>query len=177
MRRLVAGLLAAIVVVLVTAAPSLAVSTSGQNDKDGKHDAVVTVWCTADDTTGKADIHGTLVVGDDSHGSVVLSLFGNKSNPSGHDTWSFAWQVRLIHIVRGQTSYPFTFDASLDSQHFLAYRVQGQDDIESRVINRDECGFRVPEAPSTPLLLLGVLPVGGWLAVKRFGIHLPGRAV
>ncbi len=160
MRKIAFAALIALALATVSAVPALA--TSG-ND----HGATITVTCALDRGT-QVDINGNLIVPDGSHGPGVVWLYGSKN---GH-TWYFTWQARILHVVKGQTSYSFTFDADLDWNHFMDYRVIGFG-TESRVINRDECGFRVPEAPASPLLLLGAFPAGGLVAVKATGVRVP----
>lgn len=161
MRRIAFAAFIALALAVASVTPAFA-----HSGKEEPH-ASITVFCALDNGT-KVDINGNLVVPDGSHGPVLLYLFGSKNGK----TWQFTWQAKLIHVVKGQTSYSFTFDAKLDSHHFMYYRVYG-DGTESRVINRDECGFRVPEAPASPLLLLGAFPAGGLIAIKATGVRLP----
>lgn len=163
MRRIFFAALLAFALALASIAPAFAGGAGPGNHPPG----TINVWCALDKGT-QVDINGNLVVPDGSHGNVVLWLFGSKNGT----TWHFAWQGKLIHLVNGQTTYGFSFDGKLDSNHFMAFRVVG-DGAESRVINRDECGFRVPEAPASPLLLLGALPAGALIAIKAAGIRLP----
>jgi hypothetical protein len=142
------------------ATPALAAGS--QADTKG----TLNLWC-APGTGNGVDIHGTLTVPSGSDGPVYLFLFGDKS--SG---WDFAWQGTVIHTVQGQTTYDFQFNAKDDSNHFQSYRVDG-DGASSRVLGRDECGFRVPEAPSSALLLLGATPVAGVVGMRVAGIRLP----
>ena len=127
----------------------------------------INVWGTINKAL-QAEIDGNLFVPDGSHGSVVLSFFGSKDGK----TWQDTGQSQTINVVKGQTSYGFSFNGKPDSNHFVFFRVVG-DGVGSRVINRDECGFRVPEAPATPLLLLGAFPAGALIAIKAMGLRLP----
>lgn len=167
MKKLILGALTALALVLLMAAPAFASS--------GHRDTHINVWCSADDRTARADINGIVVVGDDAYGTVTLQLLGSKDRNRDFG-WEATAQTVTLHLVRGQIAYHFHFDVTLDQSHFLAYKVRlaGDYDDQSRAIDRDECGFRVPEAPASSLLALaGILPVGGWLAVRRFGVKLP----
>ena len=164
MRRIGLAALVAIALAVASVAPTFAESGGGAGgDPGGK----ITVWCSIDSGTS-VDIHGSLVVADGSHGNVELLLVGSKDGK----TWKSAWEGRDIHVMKGQTTYSFFFDGNINFNHFMDFRVIG-DGTFSRVINRDECGFRVPEAPATPLLLLGAFPAAGLIAVKATGVRLP----
>ncbi len=163
MRRFTFAVLLALALGVATVAPVLGKSDGNMKDPDGK----INIWCAMDKGT-QVDLNGSLVVPDGTHGSISLWLFGTKDGTS----WQFAWQHQVVNVMKGQTTYGFHFDGKLDSNHFMAYRVVG-DGTKSRVINRDECGFRVPEAPATPLLLLGAFPAAGLIAIKATGVRLP----
>lgn len=162
MRKLATTTLIALGLVLLGAAPALA---SG-GESTGSH-GTLNVWCAPDKGTG-VDIYGTLTIPNGSHDPVLLMLYGSKG--SG---WDFTSDGTVTHTVQGQTSYGFQFDAKLDGNHFNEYKVVGDDGTTSRIINRDECGFRVPEAPSSALLMLGALPVAGVVGMRVAGIRLP----
>ena len=164
MRRLAFTAFIALSLVLISSAPALAGSSSNWTGKGSGES--VTVWCTPDKGTG-IDINGTFTVPNGHHGPEVLLLEGSKGA-----AWSFGGQWRVLNTVNGQTTYSFSFDVMLDLAHFTSYRV-ADDDVWSRTINRDECGFRVPEAPSSGLLLLGALPVAGLVGMKVAGVRLP----
>jgi len=78
----------------------------------------------------------------------------------------------LVHSATALVVLDRSFDIDAGPKHFTFYRVVG-DGAGSRNFNRDECGFRVPEAPATPLLLLGAFPAGALIAVKATGVRLP----
>ena len=155
MRKLAFATFIALALAIASVAPTFAESI-----KNGDSDARINVWCSVDKGT-QVDVQGDLLVSDGNHGVTTLWLFGSNDGKS----WVNTNQSKVVHIVKGQTSYSFSFNAILDSSHFTDYRVVG-DGATSRVINGDECGFRVPEAPATPLLLLGAFPAGALIAVK-----------
>jgi hypothetical protein len=146
--------------VILSAGPALAFCV-------GPHSGTLTVWCTPDKGVG-VQIDGTLTVPAGSNGDVNLVLYASK----GPNNWHFSGLWDVIHVVKGQTTYSFSFDSTLDATHFNEYKVAG-DGTWSRIINRDECGFRVPEAPSSALLLLGALPVFGVVGMRVTGIRVP----
>jgi hypothetical protein len=160
MRRIGFAALIAFALAIASVAPTFA--ESGGGSPGGK----ITVWCSVDSGT-RIDIHGSLIVPDGSHGKIDLLLVGSKDGK----TWKSAWDDKDIHVVTGQTSYGFVFDGNINFNNFAEFRVIG-DGTYSRVINRDECGFRVPEAPASALLLLGALPAG-LIAIKATGVRLP----
>jgi hypothetical protein len=164
MRKLAITAIAALSLVLLSAAPALATGEGGNQNQD-LH-GTLNVWCTPDKDTA-VDINGALTVPNGTNGSVSLMLFG--SNGSG---WSSTSESLVVHLVKGQTSYGFQFGAKLDSNHFTSYKVL-LGGTSSRVINRDECGFRVPEAPSSALLMIGALPVVGLVGMRVAGIRMP----
>ena len=168
MRRISFAILIGLALALASVAPAFA---GDDKDKDPDKDSRINVWCSVDSGT-QVDITGNYVVSPGSHGTVVLWLFGSNNGTSWHNTGL----SKTIHVVQGQTSYGFNFNAHLDSSHYLDYRVQSGE-THSRVINQDECGFRVPEAPSSSLLLLGAFPAAALIAIKARGIRfaLPTR--
>jgi hypothetical protein len=164
MRRIAFAALLAFAIAVAAVTPAFADSGGGPGkDPPGK----INVWCALDQGT-KVDINGNVIVPDGSKGDVDLWLLGSKNGK----TWQFAWQGKIVHVVKGQTTYGFSFDGKLDANHFMDFRVVGGG-TESRVINRDECGFRVPEAPASALLLLGAFPAVGLIAIKASGVRLP----
>jgi len=161
MRKLALTALMAVGLVILGASPALADGSQGR-DTHG----TLNLWCTPDKGDGLY-INGTLTVHDGSSGDVTLLLAGGKN--AG---WKSTSQGVVIHTVRGQTTYTFQFDAGVGTAAFDHFRVDG-DGTSSRVVNRDECGFRVPEAPSSALLILGGLPVVGVVGLRVAGIRLP----
>lgn len=162
MRRLALGALIAFALCIGSAVPAFA-----DDAKKPDNDAKLLVTCSLDKGT-QIDLHGTLVVPNKSSGAVDVWLLGRK----GGGAWTSTGMVAHVNVVMGQTSYSFLFNANLDSAHFNQYRLSG-DGVLSRVIDRDECGFRVPEAPASSLLLLGGIPAGALIAVKALGVRLP----
>lgn len=163
MRKTTVAIFIGLAMALSIVAPALA--TSG--DEPGKsRDAEVTVWCSVDSGT-QIDVKGDLVVHDGSSGPVALLLYGSKDGKS----WASTGQSLTVDLVKGQTVYGFSFNTFLDPTHFADYKVGG-DGAWSRVINEDECGFRVPEAPASSLLLLGALPAAGLIALKAAGFRI-----
>jgi hypothetical protein len=161
MRKLAATAIFALSLVLLGTAPTLATSGNTQ-DSHG----TLNVWCTPDKGAG-IDISGALTVPTGSSGPVLLMLYGS----TGHGDWAFVWKSTVVHVVQGQTSYEFGFGTTLAGS-LTDFKVVG-DGGDSRVINSDECGFRVPEAPSSALLMLGALPVIGLVGLRVAGIRLP----
>jgi len=160
MRRIAFAAALMFALALASVAPAFAESGGGSTG------GTINVWCSVDDGT-KIDLHGSLIVPDGSHGKVDLLLVGSKDGK----TWSSTSGEKDIQVVVGQTTYSFMFGGNIDFKDFAEFRVIG--DGTSRVINRDECGFRVPEAPASALLLLGALPAAGLIAIKATGIRLP----
>jgi hypothetical protein len=174
MRRFALTALFALSLVLISSAPALAGGGNGGGGYggggSGKYGGqeTLTVWCTPDNGAG-INISGTFTVPTGHHGAEVLFLEGTKGK-----FWSFAGLWTTIWTVNGQTSYGFTFDAKTNPANFTAYRVVDNDgDAKSRTISRDECGFRVPEAPASGLLLLGAIPVVGIVGMRVAGVKLP----
>lgn len=163
MRSIKVSIFIGLVMALGMVAPVLA--TSG-DDPGKSQDANVTVWCSVDTGT-QIDVKGDLAVHDGSSGSVTLWLYGSKDGKS----WVSTGQSIVVDLVKGQTVYGFSFNTYLDSTHFSDYKVSG-DGAWSRVINEDECGFRVPEAPASSLLLLGALPAAGLMALTAAGVKI-----
>jgi hypothetical protein len=158
MRRIVFAALLMFAVALASVAPTFAAGGPG-----GPR---INVWGSLKNS--QAEIDGNLVVPDGSQGPVVLSFYGSKDGK----TWQFTGQRHSFSLVKGQTNYGFSFDGKLDSNHFVYFRVEGFGS-RSRDIDRDECGYRVPEAPASPLLLLGALPAGALVALKVTRVRLP----
>jgi hypothetical protein len=157
MRKLALAIFMAATLAVVSVAPTFASSP---------HGPFINVWGTIN-TQSHGEIDGNLVVPPGSHGITTLALY--ESN-DGH-TW-LPGPTHQLNLVNGQTNYSFSFDIDAGPKHFTFYRVVG-DGAGSRNFNRDECGFRVPEAPATPLLLLGAFPAGALIAVKATGVRLP----
>ena len=161
MRRLALGVLVGVALLICSAVPAFA------NYGYGNHPTLL-VSCSCDKGGTQYLLHGTLVVPFKSSGPVDVSLLGRN----GSGPWTNTGLTDHINVTMGQTVYSFTFDVSLDTHHFSQYELSG-DGVASRVLNRDECGFRVPEAPASSLLLLGGIPAGALLAVKTFHVRLP----
>ena len=102
------------------------------------------------------------------HGIVVLVLLGSNDGFSWHPTGG----TYNLNLVNGQSNYGFNFDLDKDPHHYHFYKVSG-DGGNSRNFNKDECGYRVPEAPSSALLILGAVPAGAIVAIKATGRRLP----
>ncbi len=165
MRTVLFAMLA--VVALASAAPALAA--------DDLKPRQISVWCSVDDRSAHDDLQGLVVIGDGSHGQLTLRLLGSVKHRGERDTtWQATGEVVHLNVVRGQNTYTFKFDISPASTRFQSYRIAGPDDVMSRIVDRDECGFRVPEAPASSLLILaGGLPAVAWLGIRRLGIRLP----
>jgi hypothetical protein len=159
MRRLTFAMLLFLALGMASVAPALASNGQGHQEKSE-------VWCSIH--RNQPEIDGTVTVPDGTQGSIVLSFYGSKDGKS----WVFTGQTRTLHLVQGQTTYGFSFLAGA-SAGFNFFRVDGDDNSHSRSIDRDECGFRVPEAPATPLLLLGAVPAAALIAIKAHLIRLP----
>lgn len=157
MRKLALTAMFALSLVLLSAVPALA---AGGITPHG----TITVWGTPDKDTGVI-IYGTLTVPSGTSGPVIVYEYGSK----GAGKWGSASDWKVIHVVKGQTSYQFSFD---EKGPFSEYKVEGGG-YGSRTLNRDECGFRVPEAPSSALLMLGALPVIGLAGLRVAGVRLP----
>jgi hypothetical protein len=158
MRRATFAALIAFALVLASVAPALA-------GFGGPGFSKINVWGT---TNGYShpEIDGSFVVPDGSYGSTSLVLYGSKDGFS----WQPVGKIYTVNLVKGQTSYGFKFD--IFSFRYSFFKVSGYGS-DSRKFNKDECGYRVPEAPATPLLLLGAFPAVGLMAVKATGIRLP----
>jgi len=161
MRKIGFATLIALALALASVAPAFA----GGGGDPGHPDAKINLWCSVISGT-QVQLNGDLVGDDNSSGHVTLTLLGSNNEKSWHSTQSVQ-----IPLVKGQGVYWFSFTANIDSSHFLDYQVSGFD-TKSRIVNWDECGFRVPEAPATPLLLLGAIPALGFLAIKATGVRL-----
>ena len=159
MRRVSLAVLLFLALGMASVAPALASNGQGHQYKSE-------VWCS--EHKNQPEIDGTLSVSDGSHGTAVLSFYGSKDGKN----WTFTGLTRTVHLVQGQTTYVFSFSANT-SDGYAYYQVDGDDHSHSRSIDRDECGFRVPEAPATPLLLLGALPAIGLVAVKTHLVRIP----
>ena len=158
MRRITFASLIALALALASVAPTLA------NGGQGPH---ANVWGSVDKSSHDK-LDGTFTVPDGSQGGELLTLVGSTDGSS----WQPTGQTNYVKVVKGQTSYGFSFDIDSGSHHYAFYKVDGNG-WESRKFNRDECGFRVPEAPASPLLLLGAFPAGGLIALKATGVRLP----
>jgi hypothetical protein len=163
MRRIALAALLGLALAIASVAPAFA-GNGGAGA--GKTEGNIPVWCSLDGGTSKADLNGNLVVPDGSSGKVTLWLFSSTDGTS----WVSTGHSKSLDLVQGQTIYPFLFGGNLDAT--MDYKISG-DGAWSRVINGDECGFRVPEAPATPLLLLGAFPAGALIALKATGVRLP----
>jgi hypothetical protein len=162
MRRIAFAALLMFALALVSVAPTMAFG-----GPPGPHfGPSINVWGTLNNS--QAQIDGNLFVPDGSSGPVVLSFYGSQDGK----TWLSTGQTQTFNVVKGRNNYGFSFDAKLDSHHFVYFRISG-DGTWSRTIGRDECGYRVPEAPATPLLLLGAFPAGALIAIKAVGIRVP----
>ena len=127
----------------------------------------LTVWATPDKDNNMV-VNGSLTVAPGTHGLVKLHLVGiNGSSRKGTPL------TELVNVVQGQTVYQFSFNTKYDLDRFKDYRVVSDGGVESRTIDRDECGFRVPEAPSSSLLLLGALPILGLVIARLKGVRIP----
>lgn len=168
MRRLLLAALVALTALLAAAGPLFAESDPKPNQ--------ISVWCSADDQNVRIDIEGIVLVPDGSHGDVDLRLLGSNGQGNGkgdESGWKPTGQKLEVWTVRGQTAYHFDFNVPLSGPQFHQYRVESSDGMKSRILDRDECGFRVPEAPVPGLLLLaGGIPAAGFLAIRRFGHRL-----
>jgi hypothetical protein len=163
MRRIGFAALIMFALALASVAPAMAFGGPG-----GPHyGPSINVWGTVN-SSFQAEIDGAFVVPDGTNGPVVLQFYGSTDGRN----WQYTGQSHTLSVVKGQTSYGFSFDGKPDSHHFLFFRVVG-DGVGSRTIGRDECGYRVPEAPATPLLLLGAFPAAAWFVIKSAHIRLP----
>lgn len=158
MRRLALTAIFALGLVPVSAVPALA--AGGGTTQHGS----IAIWGTPDSGNG-VEIYGTLTVPSGTSGTIVVYEYG--SNGAGN--WGSPSDWGVIHVVDGQTSYGFSFD---ETGPFSEFKVEGGG-YGSRILNRDECGFRVPEAPSSALLMLGALPAIVLVALRVCGIRLP----
>lgn len=156
MRKLAITVIAALSLVLLSAVPALAAGGGGPGS--------ISIWGTPDKGSG-VFIYGTLNVPNGTSGFITVYEYGSK----GPGKWGSASDWKVIHVVKGQTSYQFSFD---EKGPFSQFKVGGSG-IWSRTLNRDECGFRVPEAPSSALLMIGALPVVGLVGMRVTGIRLP----
>ena len=155
MRRLTFAALMALALAVTSIAPTFAA---------GGH---INVWGSLNKYS-HAEVDGTFQAPYGSHGIVVLSLFGSNDGFTWHPTGG-TYNLSLVH---GQSNYGFSFDLDKDPHHYHFYKVSGGG-WDSRNFNRDECGYRVPEAPSSALLLLGAFPAGALVALKATGRRLP----
>lgn len=159
MRRLSFAVLIGLMLAMASVAPTFA-SDGGQ----GPH---ISVWGTIN-SHSHDQVDGTFTVPNGSQGGIWLAIYGSNDGSSWHQTGG----ETFVQLVKGQTTYGFSFDIDSDSHHYTLYKVGG-DGAESRKIGRDECGYRVPEAPSSSLLIFGALPAVGLLAIKATGVRLP----
>ena len=157
MRKALLAALLGSALVIAAVAPALAES-----------DAKLNVWCSIDKGSTLVDLQGSHWVDDNSTGPVVLTLWASSDGIN----WQSTGKTVTIHKVMGETTYNFKFGGALDASSWIDFRVGGGG-IQSRIVSRDECGFRVPEAPATPLLLLGAFPAAGLIAIKVLGVRLP----
>ncbi len=148
----VAGLL------LMSAVPALADNSPNVD--------TIKVWASLD-AQNNVVINGSFTVDNGMQGPVKLDLLGNKSG------WHDTGLMTTVNLVKGQTLYQFSFDTKFDVHHYKDYRVVSDDGKKSRTIDIDEGGFRVPEAPSSSMLLLGALPVLGIVAARLTGARIP----
>jgi hypothetical protein len=158
MRKVAITVIAALSLVLLSAVPALAAGGGGPQSGS------ISIWGTPDKGSG-VYIYGTLNVPNGTSGIFTVYEYGSK----GPGKWGSASDSTVIHVVKGQTSYGFSFD---EKGPFSQFEVEGGG-IKSRILNRDECGFRVPEAPSSALLMIGALPVVGLVGMRVTGIRLP----
>jgi hypothetical protein len=158
MRRATFAALIALALVLANVAPAFAGFA-------GPGYSGINVWGT---TNGYShpEVDGTLVVPDGTHGSTSLLLYESKDGKF----WQPTGRTFNVNLVKGQTSYNFKFD--IFSFGYSYFKVSGYG-VYSRNFNKDECGYRVPEAPATPLLLLGAFPAVGLFVAKATGIRVP----
>jgi hypothetical protein len=126
------------------------------------------VVCSCANSSASGDLQGTYLKANGATGPVVLTLW---ASPDGK-TWQSTGKTTTVNLVLGQKFYGFKFSNALNTSLWMDFKVSGGGAI-SRVLSRDECGFRVPEAPATPLLLIGALPAFGLVAMKAAGIRLP----
>ena len=162
MRRIVFAAVFTFALAVASVAPTLAASPPGPHFQSH-----INVWGTLDKNS-QAEIDGSFVVPDGSSGPHGLWLYGSRDGK----TWIFTGQGRILDVVKGQTSYGFSFSGKPDSNGFRFFQVRDADS-ESRTLDRDECGYRVPEAPATPLLLLGAFPAGALFVLKAAKVRLP----
>lgn len=163
MRRLTFAAIIAFSLALASVAPTFAVSGN-----DPSHpNAEINLTCAVISGT-QVQLTGDLVGDNNSSGHVTLTLLGSNNKKS----WHLTAQSVQIPLVKGQSTYWFSFTAMMDSSHYLDYIVSGFD-TKSNIVNWDECGFRVPEAPASLLLMLGAIPAAGFVALKAAGVRLP----
>ena len=161
MRRLAITSIAVLGLLIMSAVPAFAGSPNGS-----RH---VTVWATPDNENNVV-VDGSFSVAPGTHGLVKLHLLGHAPNST---VWKDTSLTTNLNVVQGQTVYQFNFNTKWDKFRFKDYKVVSDDGDESRTIDRDECGFRVPEAPSSSLLLLGALPLLGVVGARVAGIRIP----
>lgn len=161
MRKIATAALVVLGLVLMSAVPVFA------SDGGSSH-AALNVWATPD-RDNNVVIDGSFTVSPGTHGLRTLHLYGLTKSGQWKDTLI----ADNVNVVQGQTVYQFSLNTKYDLSHFNDYKVFGDDGSTSRTIDRDECGFRVPEAPSSGLLLLGALPAAGIVGAKVAGIRLP----
>ncbi len=156
MRRLASASLLALAMAVASIAPVFA--SSGHS---------ITVWGTLNPYS-HVEVHGNYLVPDGTQGRVVLTLY---VSPDGQN-WQNSGQFKTLDVVRGQTDYSFWFPGqqSFDKDKF--FRVVG-DGTQSRDLNKDECGHRVPEAPASSLLLIGAAPAFALVGLRVTRIRLP----
>jgi hypothetical protein len=157
MRKAIIGALLGSALLITGVAPVLA-----------ETDAQLNVWCSIDTGSTLVDLQGTYVRDNTTTGPAVLTLWASSDGL----TWVSTGKTQTVWLVLGQNTYPFKFGGALDASVWMDFKVSGGSAI-SRVVSRDECGFRVPEAPATPLLLIGALPAFALVAMKAAGIRLP----
>jgi hypothetical protein len=160
MRKAILAALLGSALVLAVSAPAFATV--------GTQNAQLTVVCSCSNSSASGDLLGTYLKAYGATGPVVLTLWASSDGK----TWVSTGKTTTINLVLGQKFYGFKFSNALNTTLWMDFKVSGGGAI-SRVLSRDECGFRVPEAPATPLLLIGALPAFGFVGLKAAGIRLP----
>jgi hypothetical protein len=163
MRRFALAALTALALAATSIAPAFAL-TGELGDEPPHPNSMIDLSCTALNPT-TIQLNGLLVGDNETSGHVTLTLLGTNN------TWHNTGQFVQIPLAKGQSNYPFSFTVPMNTI-YQQYVVQGFD-TQSPPVNVDQCGFRVPEAPSSALLLLGAFPALGWFALKAAGVRLP----
>jgi uncharacterized protein (DUF2141 family) len=149
-RRTIASSVASLALVLLIAAPALAVSVTA-----------VTVECFTDQQ-GQVFVAGNIsVTGAQAGDQITLQLEGRIGNSGYNPIAGFSDTVTLS---AGQTSADYSINITNLDPSYTNFRVASSGSTSnerSRSFDRDECSVVIPEAPVTGLLAL----TGGLVAI------------